>query len=54
MGVEVFLRKDKMIVQSRDQVKNSLDLVRSCSSSQILHRFVIELLQQNRVLLNVV
>ena len=52
--VERFLRKGKMIVHSGDQANNSLDLEQSCSSGQVLCRFIIELLQQHRVILHVV
>ena len=46
--------KDKIIVQSRDKANNNLDLDKSCSSSQVIYQFVMELLQQHRVLLQAV
>ena len=52
MRVKRLLLKDKTIVQSRDQANNSLDLDQSCCSSQIFYWFVIELLQQHRVILH--
>ena len=54
LRVEIFSRKDKNIVQSRDQANNSLDLHQPCDSSQVLYRFVFELLQHPRVILHVV
>ena len=43
-----------MIVQSRDQPNKRSDLDQSCSSSQVLYRFVIELFQQHRAILHAV
>ena len=52
--IEKILREDKIIIQSRDQANNSLDPDQSCGSSRFLYWFVIELLQQHRVILRVV
>ena len=51
--VEKFLGEDKVIVQSPDPANNSLELNQSRISSQVLQRFVIELLQQHWVILHV-
>ena len=54
LRVERFLRKGKRVVQSRDQANMNLVLVQSCSSSQTFCQYLIELLQQHRVILHAV
>ena len=52
--VERFLRKDKIIVQSRDQASKNLGLSQSHISIQVLCHYVSALLQQQRVALHAV